>query len=158
MDRYKIVKIIGVFLFICLIIIQFIRPEKNIGNSYSNEDITHVVAFEGEIKTIIENACFDCHSNNTQYPWYSNVMPVGWILNNHVTNGKKKLNFSLFSSYNISKQINKFEEIAEEISEGKMPPADYVMMHSEAQLTDEQKQLIINWANNAASVLEEKED
>lgn len=130
-----------------LIIIQFIRPEKN----DSNDQQAHVsTKYEvpGEVATILKGACDDCHSNKTEYPWYANVQPVAWWLADHVEDGKRHLNFSTFTTRKIAIQNHKFEEVVEMVEEKEMPLNSYTWMglHPEANLTEEQRQTLINWA------------
>lgn len=159
-------KYVKMFLWLLLgafVVMQFFRPKKNInkGPEAIANDISKVVAVPDNIKLILDKACNDCHSNNTRYPWYANIMPVGWILNNHVVDGKKHLNFNNFAAIkgNAKRtkeqiQAHKMEEVAEEVKEGKMPMGDYMKLHKEARLTDEEKNALINWAMNAKSTIE----
>jgi len=142
----KLKKVLVVLLVI-LVAIQFIRPDKNIGNSYGANDITQAIATSNEVKTILDKACMDCHSNNTAYPWYNNIQPIAFWLNNHVEEGKEELNFSEFKTYKLKRQDHKLEEIVEMIDENEMPLSSYTIIHKEAKLTDSEKQLIIDWAN-----------
>jgi hypothetical protein len=141
--------IIGLFL-----IIQFIRPDKNRGEVYSANDISHSVDVPTGVKNILEKACNDCHSDNTNYPWYTNIQPIGWWMNHHVEEGKGELNFSQFNTYKLRRKLHKLEEIAEQVKEGEMPLNSYVIIHKEAALTVDEKQKLIQWANNARSLLD----
>ena len=140
-----------------LVIIQFFRPEKN----ESNEQ-TFALAKNYEVpenvKQILKVACNDCHSNLTQYPWYSNVQPVAWWLNDHIEHGKRDLNFSNFTHMPIAVQNHKFEEIVEMVEEREMPLASYTNfgLHKEANLSEEQRKMIIDWANAQMNYLKEK--
>ncbi len=130
-----------------LVIIQFFRPEKN----ESNDQQFHVsTKYEvpDEVATILKNACDNCHSNKTEYPWYANVQPVAWWLANHVEEGKQHLNFSNFTSRRIAIQNHKFEETIEMVEEKEMPLPSYTWMglHPEAKLTDTQRETLVNWA------------
>ncbi len=139
-------KILEVLLLV-LFFIQFVKPEKNQSN-----DETYSIATKYEVpadvQQILKVACNDCHSNNTAYPWYSNIQPVAWFLNHHVVDGKKHLNLSNFTSRKIAVQNHKFEEIIEMVKEKEMPLASYTFfgLHKEANLTDAQRTLITNWA------------
>ena len=130
-----------------LVIIQFIHPEKNLSDDQKYA-VSTKYAVPDNVKSILKVACNDCHSNKTEYPWYSNVQPVAWFLNHHVTDGKRHLNFSNFTSRPIAYQNHKFEETIEMIKEGEMPLPSYTYfgLHSGAKLTEEQKQTLINWA------------
>lgn len=130
-----------------LVIIQFFRPEKNINGDRTN-DITTQYYVPQNVSMIFDKACNDCHSNNTRYPWYSNVQPVTWWLADHVNDGKRHLNFSDFTKGKIARQNHKLEEIIETVKEHEMPLPSYTWLglHSEADLTDEERQTITAWA------------
>ena len=110
----------------------------------------------GDVKLILEKACNDCHTNNTEYPWYSNVQPIDWWLNDHIADGKKHLNFDEYTNKSLRFQYHKMEEIAEEIKDGGMPLDSYTWMHSEAKLTEVEKSRLIEWADGIRQSLEAK--
>lgn len=136
-------------------VMQFFRPAKNINTSPEAvaNDITKVVAVPGDVQAILVKACNDCHSNNTHYPWYANVMPVGWILSNHIKEGKREINFNEFAVYPIKKQLHKLEEVAEQVERDEMPMSSYRRLHKEARLTDAEKKALMDWAKQARSEL-----
>lgn len=129
------------------IIIQFFRPAKNIATT---TDATKVVASvfstPDNVTQILQRSCNDCHSNNTVYPWYNNFQPVMWYLNNHINEGKHEINFDEFATYKLRRQYHKMEEIVEQVEENEMPLSSYTLMHSNAKLSKEDKELLINWA------------
>jgi hypothetical protein len=137
-----------------LVIIQFIRPEKNL-----SDDQTYAVATKyavpDNVKSILKVACDDCHSNKTEYPWYANIQPVAWFLDHHVTDGKRHLNFSNFTSRPVAYQNHKFEETIEMIKENEMPLPSYTYfgLHSGAKLSEDQKQILIKWAETSMDSL-----
>jgi hypothetical protein len=98
----------------------------------------------------LEKACYDCHSNNTVYPWYANVQPVGFWLDDHVNEGKGELNFDEFLTYPPKKARHKMEKVVEEVKEGGMPLDSYTWIHKNALLTPEEKTEITAWADNIA--------
>ena len=136
-------------LLIVFIIAQFIRPPHNNGIAASSTDITHAVPLTDSIMGILKTACYDCHSNNTNYPWYSKITPVNWWLNNHINEGKRELNFSIFSNYSYRRKSKKLEEIAETVEKHQMPLDSYLWIHKEAELNDAQRKMIIDWAKSA---------
>lgn len=144
----QIFKRIFQLLLVALVVIQFIRPTRNIakGAEAYAKDITSVHAVPADVQLIFQKACNDCHSNNTTYPWYSNIQPVVWWLQHHVDDGKKHLNFSTFASYNLRRQYHKLEEIIGEVNEGAMPLNSYTWLHSNAKLTETEKKAVENWA------------
>lgn len=141
------VKKILLALLVILVIIQFIKPERNLSG-----DETYGVATKypmpDEVKTILKSACNDCHTNLTEYPWYANVQPSAWWLNSHVKGGKQHLNFSTFTKLPVAVQNHKFEETIEMVKEKEMPISSYTWfgLHPEAKLTDEQRAVITGWA------------
>jgi hypothetical protein len=138
-------RIIGISLLAILLAIQFIRPERNEGEAATEMDVTHFVEVPDNVMTVLQSSCYDCHSNRTNYPWYSNINPVGWWLNNHVEEGKSELNFSDFAQYDVKRMDHKLEEVAEEVEEGHMPLPAYTWIHREAELSPEQISLIKDW-------------
>ncbi len=143
----KIVKKILVVLLIALVLIQFYRPEKN------NAEYRAIEAFEAETKpdknvaAILENKCYDCHSNKTEYPWYAEVAPVSFWLNDHVEEGNEHFNVSKWASYSDKKKDHKLDELIEEVEEGEMPLDSYTWLHG--NITNSEKEQLINWAKKA---------
>lgn len=144
----KILKKILVGLLIVLVALQFYRPEKNIAKE------NHVSAFmqetnpPNEVSTILKNSCFDCHSNNTRYPWYNNIAPVSFWLADHIEEGKSELNFSEWASYSAKKKDHKLEELYEETERKSMPLKEYTWTHKEAKLTNAQIEAVVKWAKD----------
>ena len=137
------------FLLLLLLVfigIQFFRPEKNISEGISANDITVKYAVPDDVKAILKTSCYDCHSNNTNYPWYNNIQPVAWWLKDHIDEGKRELNFSEFASYRIGRQYRKLEGINGEIKDGEMPLTSYTLIHGDAKLTDEERVTLTTWA------------
>jgi Haem-binding domain len=144
----KILKKTLLVLLLAFVVIQFFRPAKNTasGPEAFAKDITTAHAIPQDVQSIFQKACYDCHSNNTAYPWYSNIQPVAWWLGDHIVEGKKELNFSEFAGYSIRRKYKKLEEINKEVKEGEMPLESYTFIHSNAKLTDADKLAIANWA------------
>ena len=133
---------------ILLVAIQFIRPARNLSSAQSANDITRHYTVSDTVAHILDRACNDCHSNNTRYPWYTNIQPVGWWMQHHVNEGKEELNFSEFGSYPAKRQAHKLEEVAKQTRDDEMPLNSYLWIHADAKLSDADKQILINWANN----------
>jgi len=152
----KIVKKILIGLLVVLIIIQFIRPEKNQSDTKTAADITAMYPPDAATASLMDKACNDCHTNNTKYPWYSNFQPVAWWLNDHVQDGKKHLNFSEFGTYRLRKQYHKMEEVIEQVKEGEMPLNSYTWTHGDARLTAEQRAQITGWAQSVMDSMKAK--
>ncbi len=143
----KILKRTFQVLLVAFIIIQFFRPTKNRSEAVSANDINKKYAVPQDVQTILKTSCYDCHSNNTAYPWYAEVQPVAWWLNGHIKDGKKSLNFDEFASYLIRKQYIRLDDINEQIKKDEMPLSSYLLIHRYARLNDQQKLTITNWAN-----------
>ncbi len=141
---------------IVLIIIQFIRPDKNESNDLTY-DISTKYKIPEDVNHLLQVSCNDCHSNKTEYPWYANVQPVAWWLNDHVLDGKRHLNFSEFTKMPIAIQNHKLEETIEMVEEKEMPLKDYTYfgLHTEANLTTEDREKIIEWAKSQMTHLKE---
>ena len=151
------IKKILLTLLIALIVIQFFRPDKNVSNDMTY-DMATKYEVPAEVHQILQVACNDCHSNKTEYPWYSKVQPVAWWLNDHIKHGKGHLNFSELTKLPIAVQNHKFEEIVEMVEKQEMPLKDYTYLglHSEADLSDEQRKMIVDWAKAQMDFLKNK--
>jgi len=131
-------------LLVLIILIQFIRPEKNTSKDWTN-DYTNELAVPEDVKTIIKNSCADCHSNYTKYPWYSEVAPASWYLAQHVNEGKEHLNFSEWTAYNSNQKKHIIKDLKEVLQSHEMPLKSYLILHEEAKLTKEQYETFQNW-------------
>jgi hypothetical protein len=96
-----------------------------------------------KVSAVLRRACADCHSHETQWPWYSKVSPVNWLVARDVEKGRQKLNFSKWSG----SSRNMVEEIVDAVDKGEMPPRQYVWMHPEAKITQAEKELLEAWAD-----------
>jgi hypothetical protein len=141
-------KKILLFLLFVLVVIQFIRPSENHSSSLSKNDITLHYPVPDTVLAILKTSCYDCHSNNTRYPWYNRVQPVAWWLNSHVREGKRELNFSEFASYPLVKQAKKLKNTVKQVKGGGMPLDSYLWIHKDAKLEQGQKDTLIQWANS----------
>ncbi|MGV8880182.1 MAG: heme-binding domain-containing protein [Sphingobacteriaceae bacterium] len=146
--------IIGIVIF--LIVIQFIPATKNISTAENPDALKKHYVMPDTIGAILQSACYDCHTNNTRYPWYDKIQPVSWWLAYHVKDGKKHLNFDAFATYPLKKQEHKLEELVESQTDGWMPLSSYALIHTDAKLTDAQKKLVIDWANGLRSEIKAK--
>jgi exonuclease VII small subunit len=136
-------------LLVIFIIAQFIRPSKNDGAAATSKDITHIVAVPENVMGLLQNSCYDCHSNQTEYPWYSKITPVNWWLHNHVKDGKRHLNFSEFTNSSYKRMMKKLDEVAETVEKHEMPLDSYLWLHKDAELDASQQKTIIDWARDA---------
>lgn len=132
---------------IALVVIQFIRPEKNLGSYESVTIFESETKPSQEVRGILKTNCYDCHSNHTNYPWYAEIAPVSYWLADHVKDGKKHFNVSAWESYSAKKKDHKLEELFEEVEEGEMPLDSYTWIHG--NLTKKEQKLILQWAQLA---------
>ena len=138
-------KKIGIGLLVVLGVIQFIQVDKNNPAVIENQSYEDVVAVPSAEKELIINACYDCHSNTTAYPWYFSVQPLGWYLKGHVNGARGKLNFSEWANMNADEQRHANEECAEILEKKWMPLKSYTWLHGEAKLSEEQRTQLVEW-------------
>jgi hypothetical protein len=143
-------------LLIVFIVIQFFRPKKNISEGPQPHNIATAYPVPEDVKAILAKACNDCHSNNTRYPWYNNIQPVAWWLNNHVQDGKKELNYDEFTTYRPRKQYARLEQTKKLVDKGEMPLDSYTWIHKDAILTDQEKQALYSWVETSKAAMEAK--
>lgn len=140
----RIVKLILIVALVALAVIQFIPVERNEGG-YQTVELFEVETMPtSQVATILKNSCYDCHSSQTNYPWYAQLAPVSFWLADHIEDGKKHFNVSEWNSYSEKKKDHKLEELVEEVEEGEMPLDSYTWIHG--NLSEEQKELVIQWA------------
>ncbi|HVZ57462.1 MAG TPA: heme-binding domain-containing protein [Chitinophagaceae bacterium] len=150
------IKKILLILLVILVVIQFFHPAKNQASGEQPNSIARVYTVSPEVKTILDKACMDCHSNNTIYPWYSKIQPVDWWMDNHIREGKHDLNFDEFASYSPRRQYRKLEQVMKQVKEGEMPLNSYTWIHKNAILTDAEKATLTQWAQGIRTNLEGK--
>ena len=143
----KPLKKILLAILVVFITIQFIQPTKNKSDQILPTDISKVFIVPENVQAALKTSCYDCHSNNTHYPWYSFIQPGAWLMASHIKEGKADLNFNEFGNYTERKQQNKLRAIGKSIDDGSMPIPAYTMIHTDAKLTKDQKALILDWVN-----------
>jgi hypothetical protein len=127
------------------IALQFVRPTRNIAAVAGPNDLIVRYSPPPAVRQILAVACYDCHSNNTRYPWYANVQPVGWWMTGHINDAKDALNFSEFGSYTTKRMLRKLDTCDDEITNHSMPLPSYRIIHTDARLTPEQIKLLCDW-------------
>ena len=142
----KITKKILFFLIVVFLIAQFFGPDKNKGDLASIDTFLIETNPPEDVKIILKETCFDCHSDVTTYPWYNNMTPVNFWFAEHIKDGKKHFNLSKWEGNSIKRKDHKFEELIEMIEEKEMPLNSYTWTHDEAKLTDVQRKAVIDWA------------
>jgi len=147
------IKKIALALLIAFIVIQFIQPAHNKSEQVMPTDFAKVYAVPANVQIVLQNACYDCHSNNTNYPWYSNIQPMAWIMARHIRKGKEKLNFSDFGNNSTRKQVSKLKEIISQVKDDDMPLSSYKLMHKKARLSQTDRAMIMDWMQRKADSL-----
>lgn len=134
------------WIFLILIVgIQLIQPAKNQTELATDNESIVDLEVPLEVVEILKASCFDCHSNHTNYPWYSRIAPISWVMAHHISEGKEHLNFSEWQHYNAYQKEHLLEELNEAIEDHKMPLKSYLLMHEEAQLGHQEQQYILEW-------------
>ena len=142
-SRFKKWILIAILLF--LGIAQFFPIDKTNPTVDPKLDMFSILDAEPGIKTLIRDACYDCHSNESEYPWYTNIAPISWWIQNHITVGREELNFSTWGTYSDRRKEHKLDECMELVENGSMPLGSYKLLHPEARLSKEQRQQLITW-------------
>lgn len=144
----KVLKRIALLLLVVFIIMQFFGPEKNVSEVAIKDNLSDFITVEqptAMVEDILLRACYDCHSNNTRYPWYNNITPVNYWLADHVKHGTKHLNFSEWGTYSPKRKDHKLEECIEMVEEGEMPLDSYTWTHGDAKLTQAEIEELTTW-------------
>lgn len=136
---------IFIFLLFLFIVIQAFRIDKTIQPVDATKDFIALTAANTEVANTLKTACYDCHSNQPVYPWYTNIAPVSWWIKHHINEGSHHLNFSEWGTYTEKRKNHKLEECIEMVEEGEMPMSSYTIMHGNAKLTDAQKMQLVEF-------------
>ena len=132
--------VLGILALIQVIRIDTVNPEV-----LPESDYLVMTKVNPEIASILKTSCYDCHSHETNYPWYAQIAPVSWFLKQHINEGREHLNFSKWADYPATKQMSKRQECIEELEGDEMPLKSYTIIHSDAKLTDVSRQALIDW-------------
>ncbi len=143
----KYLKKIIIVLVIAFIGIQFIPRTYNLSDTIPENDISNTLDIPENIQLIFETSCYDCHSNNTEYPWYNMIQPISYFMEGHITEGKEELNFSEIGSYSNRKLKSKLKSIINQIDDEEMPMFSYTIIHRKAILSEENKKQIKKWVS-----------
>ncbi|HOJ02425.1 MAG TPA: heme-binding domain-containing protein [Bacteroidota bacterium] len=127
-------------LLVVFALMQTVQPER------TNPDDGIAMKAPAEVQAVLKRACYDCHSNDTRWPWYSYVAPVSWFLSKHVVEGREHLNFSRWEAMDDRTRMHAASEIIEVLQSGEMPLSSYLLLHGEAELSTQDKQLLTEWA------------
>jgi hypothetical protein len=151
---FKKIFFIGLIFFLLM---QLYQPARNLGYGQDiTANFTKVYNVPKNVKTILRTSCYDCHSNYTNYPWYSNIQPARFLMESHIKEGKENLNFNEWGNYSSRKQKNKLDRIVKEIKSNEMPLSSYTLIHKNAILSNSQKQEVMNWVEKTRDSLSSK--
>jgi hypothetical protein len=143
----KVLKIIVIVLVVAFAAIQFIRPAFTNPPENPGDTIEASMQVPEGVGMILSRSCADCHSNRTAYPWYSKIAPASWLLANHIEEGRRELNLSVWNTYETRKKIRKLDSICEEVENGEMPLSSYLWIHWDAKMNPGDSQTLCTWAN-----------
>ena len=130
---------------VLVVILQLFQIDKTNPVADPELDFIAIANPPAEIGSLIKTACYDCHSHQTKYPWYTYTQPLGWWIKDHIDHGRGELNFSEWGNYPTRRADHKLEESAELVLEEEMPLPSYLKTHSEARLSTEQRELLAYW-------------
>lgn len=142
--RFSLKKI-SIVLAITLLFIQSFRIDKSTKPIDPSKDLISLTAPSAEVTQLLKTACYDCHSNQPTFPWYTNIAPVSWWIKHHIDEGRHHLNFSEWGTYELKRKNHKLDECVEMLEKSEMPMSSYTWMHSEAKLTDAQRLMLVEW-------------
>ena len=144
----KVVKIIAIILLVAFVGIQFVPVDRNQSEGVPKTDFMLVNDVPSDIKNKLQVSCYDCHSNNTKYPWYNKVQPVAWFLEEHIKEGKAELNFNEWDSLSSRRKVSKLRSMIKQIESGEMPLASYTLIHKDAIFSEEETKQVVKYMEN----------
>ena len=150
----KIIKIVAIVLVVAFVTAQFIRPNQTNPPVNAAETIEASVQVPANVEEILKRSCNDCHSNTTSYPWYSQISPVSWFLNDHIEDGRSELNFSIWNTYTAKRKDKKLDEVCEQVKTGEMPLPSYLWIHRDAVLKEGDANILCDWANQSRQAIQ----
>lgn len=145
----KVFKWGSLTLAVLFVLAQAVRPAMTNPPVDESRTMQATMRVPAEVGAVLERSCNDCHSSKTDWPWYSKVTPVNWYLANHVREGRRELSFSEWGTYSPKKAARKLQEICEQVEHGEMPIKSYLLIHPSAKLSDAERKLLCDWANQA---------
>ena len=142
------IKKIAIGFGVLLVGAQAFRIDKSVPEIENEKDFISVTMPSAEIEALLKKSCYDCHSNQTTYPWYTEIAPVSWWIKHHINEGREELNFSEWADYSERRKDHKLKECVEMVQENEMPMSSYTLLHHDAELTTKQKEDLIAWFNS----------
>lgn len=152
----RVIRLAALLIFAVLIILQFFQPEKNQGSLTQERDLIVVASVPDSLAKILRTSCYDCHSNHTDYPWYSRISPVSLWLHKHIIDGKEDLNLSEFGDLSKAEKIGALSDLYDALEAGTMPLQSYTLMHRDAMISQEEVDALLDWADQMSLTLMKK--
>lgn len=149
----KAIKIVIVLLVFAFATLQFFQVDRTNPPIVEAETLAAAVNVPENVQAIFDRSCNDCHSNNTVYPWYSKVQPSGWFVKDHIDDGRRHLNFSVFNTYEQKRKVKKLEEICEQVESKEMPLPSYLWLHRDAAMRDGEAKILCDWAEKEKNAI-----
>ncbi|MCB0805655.1 MAG: heme-binding domain-containing protein [Bacteroidales bacterium] len=149
----KVIRYIILIFLVALVVIQFVPANLPVNDPPAGYDFFEENNVPSDVQTLLKNACYDCHSQEVTYPWYSHVAPFSWLIAQDVRHGRHNIDFSNWELLSKRDKLNILDEISDEVRSGGMPLKAYVRLHPSADLTDDEQQTIIRWADEMAENL-----
>lgn len=146
--KYSVIGLAALFLISQLIRPSFTNPAVN-----PEERLEASMQVPEDVAAILKRSCSDCHTNETAYPWYSRITPVNWWLKNHIDEGRRELNLSVWGTYTAKRKAKKLEEVCEQVESGEMPLPSYLWAHRDASLSPDDANLLCNWSKSVRQSL-----
>jgi hypothetical protein len=133
--------------------LQLFRPDRTNPPLDAAQSVQSAAAVPPEVGAVLKRSCYDCHSNETRWPWYSGVAPMAWGVANHVKEGRAELNFSAWGTYPVRKRVALLEKMCDEVREGRMPLKQYLWLHRDATLSEADWKSVCDWSMDEAGRL-----
>lgn len=141
------IKFLGYALVVAIVLLQVYPSDKPMVRTENPDDLLLTNKVPENIASILKSACYDCHSNESKFPWYSNIAPIKWLVYDDIKEAREELNFSEWNTINRSDKGELLDDLSTVISEGEMPLEKYVLLHPEAKLSEENREALVNWAD-----------
>jgi len=143
-----VLKKVLVVLGILAVVIQFFRPTYDNPVADPSLAAASTLQIPSRVAAMLRTSCYDCHSNETRWPWYGYIAPASWLLARDIAEGRRRMNFSEWGGYAQSRQVSLLGNIAEEVSKEGMPYPPYLLLHAEAKLSQADRDSLVAWAND----------
>ncbi len=149
----NIIRKILIVLLVALVVTQFIPINRETPEVDDSKDFIYMTNPPNAVIVTLKNACYDCHSYETRYPWYARIAPVKFWIQDHITDGRRHLNFSEWGNYDAERKEHKLEELVEEVEKEEMPLDSYTWIHGDARLADQERNELVEWLKDGPTAL-----